>query len=89
MGMHEKAEMYVLKALDIEIKILEEDHISTALAYKNLGDIYTERKMFSNAKHCYEKTLKVYKVFYGEKNKKTRKMQEKITQLSFVDNVCD
>ncbi len=70
-GSYDKAEEYVLKA--IEIHNNSDDKINEAAAFGNLSNIYLMREEYDKAKELYIKALKIISDIKTEKAAKTRR----------------
>ena len=68
LGIFDKAEWQLDKALEIRKSIFGENNDETASSYKNLASIYYSEGRFDEAKILYEKSIKIHKKFPKPKN---------------------
>jgi tetratricopeptide (TPR) repeat protein len=61
-----KAREYFELALDIQLKVLGDEHPDTATALNNLGRTYSELGDYAKAKECLERALAIRKKLLRE-----------------------
>ena len=77
-GDYDKAIEYYKKALKIRLKVLGEEHPSTAATYNNLGMAYHSKGDYDKAIEFFEKALNIYEQKFGECHKYTKIVLENL-----------
>ena len=67
-GKYDEAVQYYGKALDIQEKVLVEEHPDTAMTYNNLAGVYQCQENYDEALKNYGKALEIREKVLGEEH---------------------
>jgi tetratricopeptide (TPR) repeat protein len=84
-GRYEEAEQFYLKALQIDLQELGENHPDTALDSANLASLYLALKRFSEVEVCYLKACEIFTQRLGSNHPTTQTILRNF--INFLDQV--
>ena len=80
-GNYSAALEYHFKSLEIRIKVLGEEHVSTAASYNNIGVVYYVQGLYSEALEYLTKAEAVLSKIYGEEHEMVQQLRESIQEI--------